>query len=288
VRLGGIVFKSANSPLQIVSAGTYIRTGISGAGIGSGPIILDANGGNDAVYIRANTHYRYTSGSFIDSFGTSPGSISAVNVYGPQNNIFTGALSTLGGVAAGDSIQAIGNIVATGDVGKTAEPQRIVANINQVRQSAATSRGAAVTGLTSQIITKFESSERIGNPATAAGVSFGFPTGNSYGASQVKFARPHWDRVISAISPGTLRQWAEEPVVYQPRGVNRPTHMWPGEEAWKGEGGWVDAEVADGVFNFQTSNPLHPATSRERYEDILTQGMPVTPGIINDQLKFIP
>lgn len=289
IRVGGVVIKSANAPLQAITAGVYIRTGVAGSGVQSGPIILDANGGNDAIYQRANSHYRFTAASFVDCFGTSPSSISAINLYGPQNNIFTGALSTLGGVAAGDSIQAVGNIVATESVGKAAEPQRIVANINKLRESLNKGRTTTASNMTSQLIVRFESANRIGNQTTAAGVSFGFPEASRYGASQVKFTQPHWEKVLAASNPGLMQQWTENPVVYQPNGLAKPTHIWPGREVWEAENSWLGTDPAQGLYNQQTNNPLHPATNRENYESILSgDGLPLVPGSIKEKLKFIP
>lgn len=289
ISLSGVVIKSANAPVCVLSAGTYIRSGIAEANIGTGDIILDAGAGKSRVIQRASDADTFVKNSQSTLFGVDPSSVSSGNFYAKTYNRFIGSIGTMGQLVVGQSIQAKGNIVTIAEVGKTSDPARLQKNIDDLSKDIQDSSATAGEALRQVVVDYYEGSNAPGNSNTASKISFGFPSSDRYGATNVKFAQPHWHTVVEAVDPGRLEQWDEPSVIYQPDSVNKPTYTWPGKEVWDSSSSWVYGDTEDAVFDPVKQTPKHPISSRDSY-DSLTQSksLGVKQDSISSRFKYIP
>lgn len=240
IRVSGVVIKSAAAPVTVLSAGLYARTGVSGSDVQNGPIILDAAGGNANVIVRGQSIFDYSASQHYQLFGINPDRIRTGNFYGEQYNRFTGSLGTLQHVVVGGGIQAIGNIVTNSEVGKTIRPDLTTQAVNKLQTDINESAELARENLQTVVVETYEQDySSPGNQEGAARISFGYPSSKEYHAGEVKFYEPHWQTLLSRISPGSLTAWQESGVTYQERVLNKPTYMWPGKEVMRDKEAWI-------------------------------------------------
>ena len=289
ISLSGVVIKSGKAPVCILSAGAYVRTGIAGGGVNTGDIILDAGAGKSRIIERASSVDTFVKSSQSTLFGVDPSSIRSGNFYAANYNRFIGAIGTMGELIVGGGVQARGNIVAIGEVGKTSEPALIQKNIDDLSNQI--QKDSALSGqVLDQIVIKYyEGSGAPGNQNTASRISFGFPSSDRYSAQDVKFAQPHWHTVVEAVDSGRLQTWDEPAVKYQPDYSGRDTHAWPGNEVWQADDSWVYADTEDAIFDYNKQAAKHPIKDKEAYDKVTENGtLGVRKDSIANRFKFVP
>jgi hypothetical protein len=290
IQVAGVVIKSSKTPFQVLSAGTYIRSGIDAAKVSPGDIILDAAAGKSNIITRSSEINQFVSSHVWTLFGTSPNNISIANVSNSTYSKFGAWLGIDGSVVVSGGIQAQDNIISAGVVGTAQYPQKVKDAVNQMNKQLEDDIKRSREVLTSRVEVQYEKAGKAGNNTTAASISFGFPSSDRYNAGKVVFAEPYWQKLVNATSSNIAQGWQEPVVKYKPDRDSRDTHAWPGQEAWSESKNWVKSDDTKvGLFDVKKQTPKHPVTDKEKYLTVMEQEeLPLKTDTIANGLKYLP
>lgn len=262
-RFSGIVLRAPRSQLVTWSQGAYIRTGgpegASGPAVGSGPIVLDANRGQQSVVVHAAQMQQYVNGVYWH-FGTSP----EREVSGPtasvtqQSAVFPGSASFGGHLVAdgfgvfGGSLSVLGQIGAINPVVGELQGE----SLSQSRDVIETYQEITDTTLPQQVGQALQSqlqaflydAGRPGNDESIRSTEFGLRTREDYRTESFRVYEDRWQQ-LSRLSRQSPQTWREQPVT----SGGRVTYPYPGREAYEATG---DAAVyiQQGLTMFDPQN----------------------------------
>lgn len=263
----GITLKSASSHVTMLGGDVVLKTGDRGANLLRGYILIDA--GDSTVVTRAGSVQRYSRGGYYDHFGSS-GSVSATNIFQRGYSRISGSFGLTGQLIVGGGVQAnqgfttaTGHYASTkavqfqGRVGLEINPGLIQQNIAQLQAGLfkATETGRETNRNVNDRLSTGE--KRPINSVNIGRTSFGFPSSESYGATNLKIRQPLWQRKYSS----STQKWDEPQVSYQ---ESEPTRPWPGDKRWKENDSLIYIKDENSFLDPASQTPLDPSDPANR------------------------
>lgn len=267
----GIVLKAPNSSVVGWGAEIYLRTGSTEGGVSGGPIVLDADKGQQPIRTVSSSFTRYLDGQAKDVFGILQPR--GVNLFTATRATLAGGLQANGGVIITEGgLQISGNVaVANGHIGTSLARsyRNLVGNLEgtslagvqlNIDTASAESQGQASSALNefrSNIEQRFYAEGRIGHGELQRAVTFSLRDMAQYRTEQFIIPEAAWQQQQSAGAGGTA--WKETIV----EAANQQLMPYPGYERWSVEAALM--QFAHTLHDLETG--VDKGTSDEAYDD---------------------
>lgn len=231
VESGGVIFKSARSPIVTWSKGIYLRTGSQKGGkpkpgeVMPGEIVLDADKGQQPIRTVSSRFDRQINESCSDYFGID--AVRSTNYFSERAAQFGSALVALDQFMAVGQSQFGGNVaVANGHIATEFADQAsyfvaplkdkaldaVTANLQQ-----AIDRGQTFNNQGDKAYERFTKDfydeDMPGNEDVQKQTGFSYRTTEQYNADGLKLPQTRWQQMATVM--GGARAWKEKPVTYQ-------------------------------------------------------------------------
>lgn len=267
--IAGVMIKSTQSAVGIYGGEVLLQTGPTDAGSLNGRIIIDSP--QNSIILRSVTQHSYSQG-YYDHFGDHPDRVARTNYRAPGLTLISGSLSVSEQIVGGGSMQIRDNYTTEkghyastlsqdyqGLVGIEKQPGLIAKTLKRSETDLQEAKKAGQEALDNYRDT-LRAENRPGNPETIRAATFGFPSSEAYGASNVTLVQPYWQQLLPS---GT--SWREPIVKYRGNDSTRP---WPGHSRWEDPAGYKEVDGESVYFDKLRQRPIDPTENRETYEQI--------------------
>ncbi len=243
VQGSGVVIKSPGSRAAILAAGIYLRTGETNGGVQGGPIVLDANKGQEDVFVVAQNVRTFVNQAVVDTFGVERAQ--GVNHYRQGQSLLQGQLQLGGSLLVKQDVVSGGQVTAKnhfqsrtgGDVGRQPDMSFVDSQIAELTQRQSQERSNSQQSYTGDVDQAFRGQGQVGNAQIERNISFGCRSESQYGTEEFVLPQPYWQQLAGDDTSG-LTVWDEPIVRYQPLGTaggGTETFPYPGKQKWRDE-----------------------------------------------------
>jgi hypothetical protein len=248
----GVILKAADSQIVQLGAEIYMRTG--GGDVAGGPIVIDADQGQQDIRMVARTCLRHLELSAADYFPVKGGKTVA-NVYSSATaQMGTGAQFDGGLAITKNGLQLRGNIsVVEGHIG-TEQSERYnglvgvlkdqslrlaTSNLDQVISGMADSREGGKKDYEDAVDQRYYQSDQIGSDDVIGNISFSFRNEEQYNTSNWELVESYWQQ-MARTSNQQLTMWEDNTIEYQ---GNTTLAAHPGYDRWQ-DGCFVTSDLS--------------------------------------------
>ena len=271
---GGIILKAKQGAIAGLAKDIYLRTGGGDVQAG-GVFMLDANKGQDQLFIQAASLQKFLTNSEVTHFGRD-GKISKTLLATPTGLSVNGNIEFNGSLAGKGLIALDGSMyILTGGIGFEKDAKEALgtmkpANVTKLREQfkavadAFTSNNNTGATTYNTLKPKLYEDERIGNPETISSIKFKFRNTTQYKTTNAAIFESYWQQLAREGGSGGT-PWTEK--------ACNETWPYPGQEAFQSSGFYTQSLT---MYDVPGGISKDPATAGSSFkEPRLTAGAAV-------------